>query len=203
MINVNSGIHSRDSETYRWLDKSKRRRKVVASMIQPVTAAQLTQTAGMILSGSCEILRQLRAYALITCLNSKAMMARVYGLTAIGEAIRRRLFEDRNIPFSEYRQPNVDWHLYGRVCTTNRSIVVRTLTRPMQPCQIKRRALFRFPTSRMTNSNVRGVVRVLLDNSIVEQVWVKGQRHPQYQLTPLGQEFQVLLCRVRRGAWAG
>jgi len=76
------------------------------------------------------------------------------------------------------------------------------LTRPMQPCQIKRRARVRFPHNKMTNSNVRGVVRELKESGIVERVWPNGDRFPQYQLTPTGRAFQALLARIGRGAWA-
>jgi len=189
------------SEAYRWLACSKRRRLVVASLIQPMTAAQLSKFTRLAFSGACEVFGQLRKHAFVQCLNVGAVMARVHGLTAKGLGARSLLFQEGGIPESEYLQPDINWDLYGRVCTVNRGIVVLTLTRPMQPCQIKRRALVRFPHNKMTNSNVRGVVRELRETGIVEQVWGNGTRFPQYQLTPTGHAFQALLARIGRAAW--
>ena len=71
--------------------------------------------------------------------------------------------------------PNLDWQLYGDVCYSHRAAVVRVLTEPMQPAQIKRKALFKDSRIRMSANNVRDVIRLLLAKGIVEPVMVKGE----------------------------
>ena len=189
-LNLNSGYHG--------LVRSKRRRKIIATMTQPSTAAQLAAKTAMTLNGCCESLRQLRSSGHIECLNPQAINGRVYWMTREGMNLQRRFYQERGIPLPERFVPEVDWNLYGRVCSTHRSTVIRTLNEPMQPAQIKRKAYFRDPTIRMSSNNVRDVILFLLKRDVVDRVHRKRAAHPLYQLTTLGMKYQMLLCRARQ-----
>jgi hypothetical protein len=92
--------------------------------------------------------------------------------------------------------PNLDWQLYGEVCFSHRAAVLKTLTQPMQPAHIKRRARFQDPTIRMSANNVRDVIRFLRSKRIVQPVELRKKAHPRYQLTDTGRQIQRLLLQA-------
>ncbi len=92
--------------------------------------------------------------------------------------------------------PNLDWTLYGSVCFTHRSAIIKVLTEPMQPSTIKRKARSRDATLHMSANNVRNVIRLFLAQGIVHPVHVRKKAHLRYELTEIGKRFQELLWRV-------
>lgn len=169
--------------------------------MQPMTVAQLARNVAMTLNGSCECLRQLRDPGYVKCLNPDAMIGRVYWLTSQGMDIQELIYRERNIPMPERFFPLVDWNLYGRVCSTHRSIVIQALSQPMQPATIKRKAYASDRSIRMSANNTRDVVRFLLKCLVVERVHRKRSAHPLYQLTALGLQYRTLLHRARQSTW--
>lgn len=170
---------------------------VLEAMTQPMTVAQLATVSSMTLNRSCDNVRMLRDAGYVDCLNSSAKSGRVHWLTQRGLRAQQIYFRRSGSRKQLAPVPDVDWALYGRVCSAQRSIVIRTLKEPMQPATIKRRAFARDPSIRMSANNARDVIYFLLKRGVVEAVAPKRGAHSQYQLTALGRQFQMLLSRVR------
>ncbi|HOC43267.1 MAG TPA: hypothetical protein PKJ99_09690 [Thermoanaerobaculales bacterium] len=87
----------------------------------------------------------------------------------------------------------MDWAIYGWICFSQRSAVLKALTEPLQPATIKRRALRHDPTLTMSANNVRDVIRLFLAKGLVSRVHRRAALHPQYALTALGRSLHELL----------
>jgi len=171
-------------------------RKVFLQLSQPATAKQLARQMGISLDRCSYILGRLAALGLARCLNPFSRRSRLYWLTRLGRAWQRRLRELDRMPPLVHDCPDLDWQLYGEVCYSHRAAVIRTLSQPMQPAQIKRRALFHNPKIRMSANNVRDVIRLLKAEGIVRPVKLKRRAHPQYELTDTGRQMQRLLAQA-------
>lgn len=184
------------SEAYNWLIQSQRRIHVTSTLTQPMTGNQLASLTSMPLDACSYILYELEVYGLVKCLNSIARRSRVYWLTKGGKSCQKVLRLQLGLPQLKHDFPVVDWNLYGWVCFSHRNAVLETLVKPMQPSEIKRKALFQNPTLRMSANNVRDVIRLFKEKGLVETVRIKGKAHPRYQLTNLGKKLQLLLLGV-------
>ena len=169
---------------------------VLLSITQPITATQLARRLDLTFQQCSDALKRLRAKQLVQCLNPYATRSRLYWLTDHGREHRRSSLSSP--PIEEFS--DADWRLYATVCFSHRSEVIRTLTAPMQPAQIKRRASFLRPGLRMSANNVRDVVRYLQRHGIVRQVRVKRRAHPRYVLTEAGRQFRQLLVQAEGAA---
>ena len=89
--------------------------------------------------------------------------------------------------------PRVKWSMYGWVCFSHRSAIIKALDRPLQPAAIKGRARFQNPKIKMSANNVRDVIRLFVKRQIVTPIIIGRKTHPRYQLTELGRKLQVLL----------
>ena len=77
--------------------------------------------------------------------------------------------------------------------------IVCALKRPLQGAEIKRRALLRDPTLKMSANNVRDALRLMLKKKIVCRISIKRKAHPRYMLTFMGQQFRFILQRLGPG----
>lgn len=155
----------------------------------------------MSLKRCSESVRQLRTEGHVTCLNPRASSGRVHWLTCSGIHHQTSLCRIMDVDPPVHFLPEVDWALYGSICFSHRSMVVRHLQGPMQAVQIKRRAYFHDPSMRMSANNARDVIRYLLSKGIIERVPVRGRRHPCYDFTPAGKPYQLLLAKARERPW--
>ncbi len=184
------------NDVYCWLAQSGRRKEVLANLNQPLTAKQLSQRLG-ITTDSCSFLFwQLSVYELLYCLNPEARTNRLHWVTAVGNTCQRKLREALHLPQLLHRFPNIKWKLYGQVCFSHRSAVIRALAKPMRPAAIKRNAKSQDPNLRMSANNVRDVIRILLDYGVVRPVWTEKKAHPDYDLVGEGSQFRELLLRA-------
>ena len=133
---------------------------------------------------------------LLTCLNPEARSNRLYWLTELGAKCKKQLHQDLEIPYKEFDLPDVDWQLYGWVCFNHRSAVIRTLSTPMQPSEIKRFLRIHHPGTKISANNIRDIIRLLFARKIVRQVKVKGKAHARYELTDLGNQLRQLLLQA-------
>ena len=140
------------------------------------------------------VLWELKVYELVKCLNLRAGRSRVYGLSQLGIDCRRELCRERKEACSEYECPDIDWELYGWICFSHRSAVIKALEKPLQPAAIKRKARFQDSSIRMSANNVRDVMKLFLEKGIVHQVWVRPKVRPRYELTKRAGHEQVI-CR--------
>lgn len=168
-------------------------RSILLRLTQPVTSTQLARRLGISLDRCSNVLAGLLGKRLIRCLNPAATRSRLYWLTKSGRKCQREMDSQRTV-ISDI--PDIDWKLYGTICFSHRSEVIRTLTAPMQPAQIKRRAAFRKPGLRMSANNVRDVIHYLKTHGVVRPIPIKKRAHPCYELTEIGQHFQRLLLQV-------
>jgi len=104
-----------------------------------------------------------------------------------------------NLPLNGINQHSVNWALYGWVCYSHRSVVLRALTEPMQPSEIRRRIRHRFPAAKISANNVRDIIRLFEKHGIVQKVFIKKKAHPRYELTESGVPFQKLLNQAETG----
>lgn len=171
-------------------------KKVFLRLRQPVTATQISRKTGISADTCSYVLGMLSTFGLTRCLNPYARRSRLYWLTRLGKAWQRRLRELDCMPPLAHDCPDLDWTLYGDVCFSHRASVVRTLTHPMQPAEIKRRAVFQNPKTRMSANNVRDVIRFLRSKGIVRPVKIRRRAYPRYELTDTGKHMQRLLLQA-------
>ena len=135
---------------------------------------------------------QLAGRGLIECKNNAARRSRLYGLTELGLRCWKQPARIKSAsPISD-----IDWDLYGWICYRHRSTVIKTLTEPMQPATIKRKARSRDPTLRMSANNVRDIMRLFLKRGLVRPVKIRKKAHMRYELTEMGRVLQELLLRA-------
>ena len=166
-------------------------------MTQPLTVKQLGTRTSMTVNTCSYILWELTTYGLVGCLNQDARRSRVYWLTELGKKCQEQLCHEQRLPQVTYNFPDVDWHLYGWVCFSHRSAVIKTLWQSLRPVSIKRLARSQNPHLRMSANNVRDIIRWCLAKGIVTKIYVKGMFHPCYELTSLGKDLQWLLLQAK------
>ena len=186
------------SKTYPWILASPRRKLILLNFSQPLTARQLSKRTELSLDACSYVLWEFTIKALTTCLNEAAQRSRVYWLTRLGLAARRRLFREHDkvmpVPFV----PDVDWDLYGFVCHRHRTAIIKALTFPMQPATVKRRARSLDPTLRMSGNNARDIMRLFKRLGLVVPLNEPGRRFPRYQLVEPAKAMRELLMLADR-----
>ena len=183
-------------EAFRYVAQSERRKCVLSCLTQPLTVKQLSSLASLKLPACCHVLSELRTYKVVRCLNQSARRSRLYWLTKLGQRCRNASNEPAGGNSNPANLPDIDWNLYGAVCFSHRSAVLRAISGPMQSVTIKRAARFQDPTIRMSANNVRDVIKFFMAEGIVTRIDVRGKHHPRYELTELGKTFQLLLLRA-------
>jgi len=178
-----------------------RRQRILVVVDQPLTATQCSARARVPRSECCAVLRRLHADRLVVCLNPGAVNHRVYWLTARGAKMQASLYRDQQLDPPTLSYPELDWELYGRTCSTHRSLVIRALREPMQPSRIRLLAKMRDATIRMSGNNARDAIRFLHEQGVVRQVPRRKRSHPVYELTPEGKKIQWLQLRANRCPW--
>jgi DNA-binding PadR family transcriptional regulator len=187
------------SDVYTWIVEREDRRAVLLSLRQPMTAKQVGKKTRFSPDTGSHLLRRMAAQGLVVCVNPEARCSRLYRLTELGQACRDRVRKDLALPRDTKPEPDVDsvdWKLYGWICFNHRAIVIRTMTRPMQPSEIKRIVRARKPHVKISANNIRDVMKLLLVRGIVKPVKVSRKAHLRYELTDLGRQLQKLLIRA-------
>lgn len=178
-----------------------RRGRIIVVVDQPLTATQCSARAGIPRSECCAVLRRLHAERFVVCLNPKAVNHRVYWLTARGAKLQAQLYRNHHLTPPALAFPDLDWSLYGRSCSTHRSLVIRALREPMQPARIRQLAKIRDPTIRMSGNNARDAIRFLFEQGVVSKIPRRRRSHPFYGLTETGKKIQRLQRRASRCPW--
>ena len=183
------------SEAYQYIIQSERRKRLMLTFTQPLTAKHLSRRTGIKIDACSSLLWELGVYQLVFCLNPAARRSRLFWLTGLGLSCQDKLSRELNTPQCARNFPVVDWKTYGWVCFSQREAVLKALGNPLQPAAIKRAARFQDPTIRMSANNVRDIINLFLHRGIVEKVMAKGKAHPRYELTELGRKCQFLIRR--------
>jgi predicted transcriptional regulator len=183
------------SNVYEWIKKEESRRKILMTIKQPLTGKQIGRRTGIPMDTCSYVVAKLVARGLLTCLNPEARNSRLYWLTDLGIQCRKRFHQDLALAYEEYDLPSVDWALYGWICFSHRSTVMKTLTAPMQPSEIKRAIRKRKAEMKISANNIRDVVKLLLEKGIVQKVFTRKKAHPRYELTDSGNKLQEILIQ--------
>ncbi len=183
------------SNVYEWIKKEQRRTTVLVALRQPLTAKQLSRKTSIGLDTCSHIVGRLTEQGLTACLNPAARSSRVYGLTDMGRKYREKLCRELGRPEKPElcELSGVDWELYGWLCFSHRSAIVRVLTEPLQPSEIKRKLRNVNSSVKISANNIRDVIRLFLQKGIVRKILARKKAHPRYELTEDGLAFQKLL----------
>jgi len=180
---------------YEWIKKEESRRKTLMALKQPLTAKQLARKTGIPMDTCSYMIGKFTAKGLVTCLNPRARNSRLYWTTGLGRKCQKQLHQNFGLPEKEYDLPSVNWDIYGWVCYSHRAAVICVLSEPMQPSEIKRTLRIHRPNIKISANNIRDVVRLLLENGIVQKVYARKKAHPRYELTDAGNQFRQLLIQ--------
>ena len=186
------------SEVYEWIKKKESRRKILMTLSQPLTAGQISRKAGIPVETCSYILVKCTGLKLLKCLNPKARNSRLYWLTYQGIQCQRWLCRDQNTPYQKPVLEDIDWELYGWICFRHRSVILKTITEPMQPARIKRYIRYRFPQTKISSNNVRDIIKLFLTQELVRPVSFRKKVHPRYELTDTGIKLRQLLLQAER-----
>jgi hypothetical protein len=178
---------------YRAKTETKNDRKILLSFNQPLTTVQAAAKTGIPKDTCGSLIAKFAKNSLITCLNPAAGNGRLYWLSILGKKYQKDLCKRSNIPYKWFDISGVDWQLYGSVCFNYRSVIVKTLTTPMQPSQIKHILRIQKPHIKISANNIRDVIMFLLAKQIVRPVRIKRKIYIRYELTELGEKFRRLL----------
>lgn len=160
-------------------------------MTQPLTAKQISRRTRIDVGTCSYLLGKFAAKGITICLNPIAKSSRLYWVTDLGRDCQKRLFPD--LPYIAPDFKSVNWELYGWVCFSHRAVVLRILTEPMQPSEMKRKLRQIGSDVKISANNIRDIVRLFLQKGIVQKVWVRKKAYPKYELTELGTKLQELL----------
>ena len=179
-----------------WLKQGKRRQQILLHFSQPSTAKQIAHRHGISLDSCSSAIFDMRTNRLLRCMNPVARRSRLFWLTQLGAKCQHRTRKKHDRPIVKHDIPDIDWDLYGWVCFTHRSAIIRALHGAMQPSAIKRRAYQQFSELKMSANNVRDVIRLFLARGIVCPVRIRKKKHLRYELTETGKCLQALLNRT-------
>lgn len=184
-------------KTHKWISQRDSRKRIFETLRVPITASQVSMMTRLPLGTCSHTLNKLVSRDLCRCLNPTARMGRVFDLTEKGKKCYQRYHKHLRQPNPGLTVPEgipeMDWDEYGWICFRHKSAVIRTLTIPMQPSEIKRKITQRRPQARISANNVRDVIYALLKRDIVEKISHPKRAHAQYQVTPKGRVYQKLL----------
>ena len=183
------------SNVHEWIKKEESRRKILMTIAQPLTGKQIGRRTDIPIDTCSYVVAKLVTRGLLTCLNPQARNSRLYWLTDRGIQCQKKLHQDLALTYEEYDLPSIDWALYGWICFSHRSIVMKTLIAPMQPSEIKRTIRKRKPGTKISANNIRDVTKLLLEKQIVQKVYVRKKAHPRYELSDSGNQFRELLMQ--------
>lgn len=164
-----------------------------------MTAKQLSRQIAIPKETCSYLLGKFAAMQLCVCLNPEAGNSRLYWITDLGRKIQFQLQKGESLPVRDFSPHSVNWALYGWVCYSHRSVVLRALTEPMQPSEIRRKIRHRFPSAKISANNVCDIIRLFQKQGIVQKVFVRKKVHPRYKLTETGIQFQKLLNCAETG----
>jgi len=183
----------RSDDVTDWFARREFRQHVLLHLAHPMTASQLAPQLETPQGQCSRVLRALTQRGLARCLNPAARRSRVYELTPLGEKHQRQLCHRCGQPGVKSAFPDVDWSLYGWVCFSHRSAILRAMEQPLQPATIKRIARHQNEDLRMSANNVRDVIRLFVEKGIAKALTEGKRSHPRYELTERGRALQAVL----------
>ena len=185
-----------NKQVYQWLNERDIRRKVLQAFNQPLISRQISKRTGIPQDTCSYLIAKFVDVGLLVCLNPKSRNCRLYWPTEKGHQYCRELYRDQNRLYNEAELLEIDWPLYGWVCFSHRSAIIKALTHPMQPSEIKRFFRIQGTHIRISANNIRDIVRLFLSRGIVYPVKIRKKAHLRYELTDLGTKLRRLLVQA-------
>lgn len=182
---------------YKWMKKEESRKRVLLLMKLPLTAKQINSKLRIDSTSCSRILKDFTARGLTICLNPTARNSRLYHLTDLGRQCQNQLRQELNLQAKDIQLPDIDWNLYGWLCFSHRSAIVKIITEPMQPSKMKRQIRRKNSDVKISANNIRDVMRLFEKKGVVEKVYIKKKAHPRYKLTKTGKQLQELLLKEK------
>ncbi len=183
-------------ENYDSIIAGENTRKILSAFAQPLTATQLSKKTSIPVGTVQQAILKLSMTGLVLCINPSQRNSRVYRLTKHGIQVRNKVCQNISQTFKEYNQPSIDWNLYGCLCFNHRTAVIKILTEPMQPSEIKRVFRMQRHKIRINSNNIRDIIKFFMARGIVRPVKVNGRAYLRYELTDLGNRFRHLLIQA-------
>lgn len=177
--------------------KQEARKRILLVMKLPLTAKQISSKLRIELDICSRALKEFAGRGLIECLNPSARNSRLYYLNDFGKQCQKMLRKDLNLSEESNLLPDIDWDLYGWMCFSHRSEVIKSMTEPLQPSNMKRKIRRKNPEVRISANNVRDIIRLFEKRGVVKRVYSKKKAHPQYKLTSTGKQLQELLIKQK------
>jgi predicted transcriptional regulator len=153
---------------------NERQKGAIEVMSKPKTPSEITEQIGLTRANNISFtLKELLGLELIYCLNPKANVGRLYGLTKKGQKFRRRLFAESGTVIS-YTEPLMNWNLYGWVvCGRQKKAILKVMKMAMPLKYIKERAQEYNP--RISRMNANDVLQLFVKKGIARKIR-KGDR---------------------------
>lgn len=183
-------------EICKWIKEEESREKVLMALKMPLTAKLLARKTGMSGNACSYIIAKFSEKGIVYCLNPKARNSRLYWLAEVGRRCQKQLCREKAILYQEYDISDADWVLFGWVCFSHRSVVIRILNQPMYPGEIRRYIRKRQPDIKINAGNIQDVIKLFLAKRIVQPVKIKKRVYPRYELTDLGYQLKQLLIQA-------
>ena len=191
-----SGVNMVSDEVYQWLNARNECKAVLQAFQQPLISRQISKKTG-IPQGTCSyIIATSVDKGLLVCLNPTARNNRLYWLTKNGHKALQKLAQNNNQKYQKQQLPDIDWTLYAQACYRHRSVVIKILSKPMRPSEMKRILRLQRSNIRISAGNIRDVLLFFLSKGIVRPVKIRNKPHLHYELTDLGIKCRNLLIRA-------
>ncbi len=171
------------------------REDLLRELTQPLTTAQLAKRLSIDRERCSHLIRTLAEQGHISCLNALAARSRLYWHE--GSAMSHPPVKNQESPTSAAALPHdliehVDWELYGWLCFSHRSAVLRALDEPRNAASLRRAARFADPSLRMSSNNARDVLTAMSERGVVARE-PQPNRRTVYHLSDSGRLFRRLL----------
>lgn len=155
---------------------SKRQKAVLEVMSKLKIPSEIREQIGLKRSNNISsTLKELLRLNLIYCLNPKAKVGKLYGLTVKGQKLRKKLLNEKSIPYSYSEPSQVNWNLYGWViCGKQKKAILKAIKMLLPLKYIKENAQKYNPMiSRMNCNDIlqlfvkKGIARKIRQNNRV------------------------------------
>ncbi len=190
------GVYMINEKIDQWLMEQGNRQEVLCILKQPLTARQISKKTGIPLDTCSYYIAKFVDWGLLICLNPNARNSRLYWLTKTGHPCRRKFCQKENYTYNEPELPDINWNLYGWLCFNHRSAVIKILTYPMQPSEIKRIIRLQGSQVKISANNIRDIIKLFIARGLVRSVPIRKKAHWRYELTPLGTKLRQLLVQA-------
>ena len=192
LLNVSPFRRAMDiQKIYAWLMSNRIRKEILRKLTQPMTATQLSEKA-RIPFGRClwQVHNLVRKGILEPLIQDSHV--KVYWLTDLGKNCQRLLYEERSLPAPSHSIPDLNWDFYSWASHRHRAPIVKILTKPMRPVQIRKLLRDRQPLLRISIDNVWDELQLMVKKGIVRAVSMPGSRFWFYELSSVGRTLQRL-----------